>query len=88
MVRNNENRSSRGERQGSASSPHTPRGATSEAEATLPVVVVGVGAIGRLVAACVLQHAELELVGAADETHGGKPLSELIPGAPDLNPRR
>jgi len=47
-------------------------------------VVVGLGPIGRLVAACVLQHPELELVGAADPAHAGKPLSSIVPGAPDV----
>ncbi len=47
-------------------------------------MVVGLGAIGRLVASCVLQHPELELVGAADPRFAGRPLSELVAGAPDV----
>ncbi len=48
------------------------------------MVVVGLGAIGREVAACALLHPDLELVGAADPRFAGKPLRELVDGAPDL----
>ena len=88
-MRHHGSRSNRGERQGSSPSSHASRGqpgrgATAEEEASLPAVVVGLGAIGRLVAAFVVQHPDLELVGAADEELTGTSLAELIPGAPDV----
>jgi len=88
-VRHHGSRSNRGERQGSPSPSHASRGqptrgAAAEEESALPAVVVGLGAIGKLVASFAVQHPELELVGAADEALAGTSLAELIPGAPDV----
>ena len=48
------------------------------------MVVVGLDEIGTLVAANVLKHPELELVGVVDPSLAGRRLPSLIPGAPDL----
>lgn len=46
------------------------------------MIVVGLDRIGRKAAAHLLRHPELHLVGAADPELAGRPLGELIPGAP------
>lgn len=52
-------------------------------ESTIPVVLMGLGEIGQAIARAVLARAaELELVGAVDPEHAGRPLAELVPGAP------
>lgn len=50
-------------------------------ESRIPVVVVGLGEIGRAAAAAALRHPELELVGAVDAGKQGRPLDELVAGA-------
>ncbi|HEY0838735.1 MAG TPA: dihydrodipicolinate reductase [Vulgatibacter sp.] len=59
------------------------RGGGSDGEASLPVVVVGLGPIGRLTAAAALKHPDLELIGAVDPRHAGERFAALVPGAPD-----
>jgi len=53
------------------------------AEGGIPVVVIGLGEVGRAIAARVLAHPELRLVGAVDAAKGiaGRKLEELL-GAP------
>ncbi|HEX8910604.1 MAG TPA: dihydrodipicolinate reductase [Anaeromyxobacteraceae bacterium] len=44
----------------------------------IPVVVMGLGHIGLAIARAALEHDELELVGAVDPAHAGRPLAELL----------
>jgi 4-hydroxy-tetrahydrodipicolinate reductase len=50
----------------------------------VPVVVMGLGFIGRELARAALRNPEVKLVGAVDQNPAwaGKPLSEFVPGAP------
>src|SRR4051794_36760777 len=50
----------------------------------VPVVVMGLGFIGRQLVQAALQTPELRLVGAVDVSpaHVGQPLADLVPGAP------
>ena len=50
----------------------------------VPVVVMGLGFIGRELVRAALQSPEVLVVGAVDQNpaYAGKPLSELVPGAP------
>lgn len=57
---------------------------SAEEETILPVVVVGLGDMGRLVAAQASRHPELRLVGVADPRFKGRSLSEFGEGLPDM----
>ncbi len=52
---------------------------------SIPVAIMGLGAIGRQIARAALSSSELSLVAAIDSAPSlrGLPLSELVPGAPD-----
>jgi 4-hydroxy-tetrahydrodipicolinate reductase len=51
----------------------------------IPVVLQGLGEIGRAIGRAVLEKPELRLVAAIDPAHAGKKLPDLLgPGAPDL----
>ncbi|HET7753178.1 MAG TPA: dihydrodipicolinate reductase [Anaeromyxobacteraceae bacterium] len=57
----------------------------AEAESYIPVVVQGLGAIGRAIARAALEKPELKIVGAVDPAYAGARLPDLVgPGAPDL----
>jgi len=52
-------------------------------EQTIPVVLMGLGEIGQAIArAALARPGEIEVVGAVDPEHAGRPLAELVPGAP------
>lgn len=52
-------------------------------ETTIPVVLLGLGEIGQLIArAALARPGDFEVVGAVDPEHAGRPLAELAPGAP------
>jgi 2,4-diaminopentanoate dehydrogenase len=55
---------------------------TTETGEAVPVVVMGLGFIGRQIAKAAAASPELELVGAVDQSEAlvGKPLSELVQG--------
>lgn len=53
----------------------------AEGERGIPVVVMGLGAIGQAIARAVLVTPDLRMVGAVDPAHPGRPLAEVI-GAP------
>lgn len=48
------------------------------------MVIVGLGAIGREVAARAARHPEIRIAGAADPAHAGASLEALVPGAPSV----
>ncbi len=50
----------------------------TEGSSGIPVVVMGLGYIGRLVARAALENPELRLVGASDPAHAGKRLDEVL----------
>lgn len=50
----------------------------------IPVVVMGLGEIGRAIARAALAHPGLRLVGAADPALAGRPLADLVEGAPPV----
>ena len=82
----NENRPGSGSprsRSGVASSSPA-RGTATSADESLPVVVVGLDALGRAIAARVLRHPELRLAGAVDPGRKGELLPAAVPGAPEL----
>ena len=57
----------------------------AEAPDQIPVVVQGLGSIGRAIARAALETPELRIVGAIDPAYAGAKLSELVgPGAPEL----
>jgi 4-hydroxy-tetrahydrodipicolinate reductase len=62
----------------SAVHPAGQRGAVSEKESGIPVVVAGLGEVGQAIARAVLASAELRLVGAVDPAHAGKKLDALL----------
>jgi 4-hydroxy-tetrahydrodipicolinate reductase len=54
-------------------------------EASIPVVLLGLGEIGQLVARAAVARPDFEVVGAIDPEYAGRPLAELAPGAnPEL----
>jgi 4-hydroxy-tetrahydrodipicolinate reductase len=55
----------------------------AQSDTTIPVVLLGLGEIGQLIARAALARAgDIEVVGAVDPEHAGRPLAELAPGAP------
>jgi len=55
----------------------------AKSETSIPVVLLGLGEIGQLVArAALARPADIEVVGAIDPEYAGRPLAELVPGAP------
>lgn len=54
--------------------------------ATVPLICLGLGPIGRRIAAAALSEARVEIVGAVDVDPKlvGRPLAEFVEGAPDL----
>jgi 4-hydroxy-tetrahydrodipicolinate reductase len=62
-----------------------PEGNVAEASPFIPVVVQGLGSIGRAIARAALESPDLTIVGAIDPRYAGARLVDLIgPGAPDL----
>jgi len=53
-------------------------------ETGIPVVVMGLGDIGRAIVRAALARPHLTLAGAVDPALGGRSLRELVGGAPDL----
>jgi 4-hydroxy-tetrahydrodipicolinate reductase len=55
-------------------------------DTTIPVVLLGLGEIGQRIArAALARGGDIEVVGAVDPEHAGRPLAELAPGAsPEL----
>jgi 4-hydroxy-tetrahydrodipicolinate reductase len=52
-------------------------------DTTIPVVLLGLGEIGQRIArAALARGGDIEVVGAVDPEHAGRPLAELAPGAP------
>jgi 4-hydroxy-tetrahydrodipicolinate reductase len=57
----------------------------AKGETSIPVVLLGLGEIGQLVARAALSRPDVEVVGAIDPEYAGRPLAELAPGAsPEL----
>jgi hypothetical protein len=55
----------------------------ASSETTIPVVLMGLGEIGQAIARAALARPdEIEVVGAVDPQHAGRPLAELARGAP------
>jgi 4-hydroxy-tetrahydrodipicolinate reductase len=55
----------------------------ASSETTIPVVLMGLGEIGQAIArAALARPEEIEIVGAVDPEHAGRPLAELVAGAP------
>jgi 2,4-diaminopentanoate dehydrogenase len=62
-----------------------PEARVAEAAPSIPVVIQGLGTIGRAIARAALETPELRIVAAVDPAHAGKRLRELVgAGAPDL----
>jgi 4-hydroxy-tetrahydrodipicolinate reductase len=47
-------------------------------EGVIPVVVMGLGEVGRAIARAALSSPDLEVVAAVDPAHAGRPLEELV----------
>lgn len=54
-----------------------------QSDTTIPVVLIGLGEIGQLIARAAFARAgDVEVVAAVDPGLAGRPLAELVPGAP------
>jgi 4-hydroxy-tetrahydrodipicolinate reductase len=62
-----------------------PEASVREDSPSIPVVVLGLGPIGRAIARAALESPELSIVAAVDPAYAGARLRDLVgPGAPDL----